>query len=160
MTLMLVLISQRIWRSRFIRTANDRALTQLDFDKFVEEYRRKFIISDSILSRLTKRDYGIINSRGSFRTPYMYYFFLGRFMARESAQYKGLVEQMCEMSHVSSNYLTLLFIIHHTNDNGIIDDILIRTMCTLDKVRPAKLNRDETVRFQGTCSCASEKCNV
>ena len=125
-----------------------QALTQLDFDKFVEEYRRKFIISDSILSRLTKRDYGIINSRGSFRTPYMYYFFLGRFMARESAQYKGLVEQMCEMSHVSSNYLTLLFIIHHTNDNGIIDDILIRTMCTLDKVRPAKLNRDETVRFK------------
>ena len=124
-----------------------QAPTQLDFDKFVEEYRKNFIISDSILSRLTKRDYGIITSDGSFRTQYMHYFFLGRFLSRKSAQYKSIVEQMCEMSHVSSNHLTLLFIIHHTNDNGIIDDILIRTMCTLDSVHPAKLNRDETDRF-------------
>ena len=51
---------------------------------------------------------------------------------------------MCEQSHVSSNYLTLLFIIHHTKDNQIIDDILLRTMCALDRVDPATLNRNET----------------
>ena len=56
---------------------------------------------------------------------------------------------MCEHSHVSSNYLTLLFIIHHTNDNEIIDDILLRTMCTLDNVDTARLSPDETNSFKG-----------
>ena len=130
--------------------------TKLDFGKFVEEYRQRFIISDSILSRLRKHDYGIITSDGSFRAPYVYYFFLGRFLSKESKQNKDIVEQMCEQSHVSSNYLTLLFIIHHTNDNEIIDDILLRTMCTLDNVNPARLNRDETDSFKGIVDALPE----
>ena len=103
------------------------------------------------MNRLTKYDYGIIDSDGSFNAPYVYYFFLGRFLAKESKKnkdIKDIVEQMCEQSHVSSNYLTLLFIIHHTNDNEIIDDILLRTMCTLDNINPARLNRDETDSFK------------
>ena len=130
--------------------------TKLDFDKFVEEYRQEFIISDSILSRLRKHDYGIITSDGSFRAPYVYYFFLGRFLSKESKENKDIVEQMCEQSHVSSNHLTLLFIIHHTNNTEIIDDILLRTMCTLDNVNPARLNRDETDSFKGIVEALPE----
>ena len=36
--------------------------TKLDFDRFVETYKENFMISDSILSRLRKQDYGIITS--------------------------------------------------------------------------------------------------
>ena len=121
--------------------------TKLDFDKFVEEYKNKFIISDSTLNRLKQDDYGIITGDDFFKMPYMYYFFLGRFLSKEPQKHKGIVEQMCEQSYVSPNYLTLLFIIHHTNDNEIIDDILLRTMCTLENVDPARLNQDETNSF-------------
>ena len=123
--------------------------SKLDFEKFVTEYRNKYIISDSILNRLKKHDYGIITDDGSFRTPYMYYFFLGRFLAKGGKENKTIIEQMCEKSHVSSSYLTLLFIIHHTNDDEIIDDILLRTMCTLDNIDPAKLDPEETKNFKG-----------
>ena len=122
--------------------------TDLDFGKFVVEYRERFLISDSILNRLKKPDYGIITSDGSFRAPYVYYFFLGRFLSKVNEENKPVIEQMCEHSHVPSNHLTLLFIIHHTNDNQIIDDILLRTMCALDSVEPAALNRDETNSFK------------
>ena len=77
----------------------------------------------------------------------MHYFFLGRFLSRNREEHKAVIEQMCKESHVASNYLTLLFIIHHTNDDQIIDDILLRTMCTLDAVAPATLEHDETKRF-------------
>ena len=123
-------------------------LTELDFDGFVKKYKKNFIIPDSILSRLSENDYGIITSDGSFRSPYMYYFFLGRFLSRETEKNKDIIAEMCEQSYVSSNYLTLLFVIHHTNDNEIIDDILLRTMCTLDKLKPAKLNEPETGNFK------------
>ena len=93
----------------------------------------------------------LLPADGSFSAPYVYYFFLGRFLAKESKEskdIKDIVEQMCEQSHVSSNYLTLLFITHHTNDNEIIDDILLRTMCTLEDLNPARLSRDETDSFK------------
>ena len=78
----------------------------------------------------------------------MYYFFLGMFLAKNDK--KDVIEEMCEASYLASNYLTLLFIIHHTNDNQVIDDILLRTICTLDTINPAKLDRDETKRFGET----------
>ena len=59
-------------------------LTKSDFDGFVDKYQENFIISKSILNRLKESDYGIITKDGHFRTPYMYYFFLGRFLSRET----------------------------------------------------------------------------
>ena len=129
---------------------------KLDFEEFVMEYKSKYIISDAILSRLKKDDYGIISNDGSFRTPYMYYFFLGRFLSKGNQENKDIIAKMCKQSHVSSNYLTLLFVIHHTNDNEIIDDILLRTMCALDSIDPAKLDQNETNSFKGIVDALPE----
>jgi len=41
------------------------------------------------------------------------------------------------------------FLIHHTNDDEIIDDILLWTLCALDTVEPAKLDPDETSSLKG-----------
>lgn len=129
---------------------------ELNFEEFVTEYKDKYIISDAILSRLKKDDYGIISNDGSFRTPYMYYFFLGRLLSKGNQENKNIIAKMCEQSHVSSNYLTLLFVIHHTNDNEIIDDILLRTMCALDSIDPAKLDQNETSSFKGLVDALPE----
>ena len=121
---------------------------ELDFNGFISKYKKTFIIPESILSRLQSHDYGIVTREGRFKTSYMHYFFLGRFLSKNGEEYKDVIERMCKESHVTSNHLTLLFIIHHTNDNQIIDDILLRTMCTLDVVRPAVLDREETKIFR------------
>ena len=122
--------------------------TEFDYDVFVKQYSQKFIIPDAILNRLRKEDYGIINKDGSFKQSYMYYFFLGRYLSRRDEKKDELIKEMCEHSYVASNYLTLLFIIHHTNDNEIIEDILLETMLTLDTFSPATLNQSETDIFQ------------
>ena len=118
-----------------------------DFAKFVEEYKDIFLIKSSTLNRLKHPTYGIIDENGDFRTEFMYYFFLGEFLASNKEKGKAIIGKMCEDSHIESNYLTLLFTIHHARDNEIIDDILLRTMCTLDKIAPATLDREETRRF-------------
>lgn len=122
--------------------------TEFDYDAFVKQYSQDFIIPDAILNRLRREDYGIINKDGSFKQSYMYYFFLGRYLSRRDKEKDVLIKAMCEHSYIASNYLTLLFIIHHTNDNEIIEDILLGTMLTLDTYSPATLNQSETDVFQ------------
>ena len=141
---------------KIYQNSKSQTPTPLDLDEFVAEYRTRFIILDSILSRLKKHDYGIITDDGSFRTPYMYYFFLGRFLSKANRENRAIIEQMCEQSHVSSNYLTLLFVIHHTNNDEIIDHILINTMCTLEDYDSAKLERKETDSFRGLVKALPE----
>ena len=120
---------------------------EFDFGAFTKSYRDKFYIATSIINRLKEPSYGLINNRGFFRTDYMYYYFLGKYLARNTKETHRIIEDMCEHSHRESNYLTLLFTIHHTSDDSIIEDILVRTMCSLDHIKPASLNTEETKRF-------------
>ncbi len=66
--------------------------TEIDFNEFAKKYKERFEISDSTLNRLKKYDYGIITENARFRTPYMYYFFLGRFLARGGEESKEIIE--------------------------------------------------------------------
>ena len=120
---------------------------KFDFSKFIERYKEKFLINASTVNRLKNSDYGIIDEEGNFRSEYMYYYFLGEFIATHNEEGKPIIEKMCENSHIEVNYLTLLFAIHHARDTQIIDDIMLQTMCALDIIAPATLDREETKQF-------------
>ena len=133
----------RIYRYHKVNDTAER----FDFSRFVARYKEIYILPRSILNRLKHEQYGILTRDGRFRAPYMYYYFLGRFFSKGREEHASEIERLCDESYVRSNHLILLFIIHHTNDLNIIDDILLRTMCTLDDVLPAVLDREETKRF-------------
>ena len=118
-----------------------------DFRKFIEDYNASYIMATSTLNRLRSEQYGIVNAEGQFRAKYMYYFFLGRYFARSHGEHQKEVEQLCEEMHINTNRLILLFIIHHTNDHKIIDDIMLRVMCAIEGVEPAVLDMEESHRF-------------
>ena len=112
------------------------------FEEFVNKYKTTYLLKESTLSRLCNQNYGIVSrSSGRFKSPYMYYFMLGRYLAKYADKHKDVIDRMLERSYVKSNCLTLIFIIHHTSDDTIIEDIVLRNMCTLDEVRPAILAR-------------------
>ena len=81
---------------------------------------------------------------------------LGKYLANSQKTKSDVVERLCENSHIENNFLTILFTIHHTNDNWIIDDILLRTMVTLDDVKPAQLSKVETGAFVRILSALPE----
>ena len=120
---------------------------QFDFSKFIKGYKGKFLIGESTINRLKHPDYGIIDDKEIFRSEYMYYYFLGKFLASHKENGKPIIEKMCEDSHLEVNYLTLMFAIHHARDTEIIDDIMVQTMCALDIIAPATLDREETKQF-------------
>ena len=129
------------------RESGDGAAT-VDFVDFVEEYRQRFHISHSTLSRLRDREYGLLDDNGEFRASYSHYYFLGMFLAKHRAECADIIEVMCGATYLPSNYLTVLFLIHHTESREVIDEILLRTLCALEGVEPARLDRAETRRFQ------------
>ncbi len=117
------------------------------FSRFVNDYKRRFIISDATVNRLKRLPYGLIDEEGNFRAKYMYYYFLGKYLSGGGENGSKVVEAMCQDSHREVNYLTILFAIHHTRDTSIIDDILEKSKRTLDDVPVATFDREETSRF-------------
>ena len=132
------------------------ATDELDLSAFVVQYREDFIIRDALLNRLKHSEFGVIDTNGAFRTDYIYYFILGKYLANSQKIKYDVIERLCENSHTEDNFLTILFTIHHTNDNWIIDDILLRTMVTLDDVKPAQLSKVETATFERILSALPE----
>ena len=127
---------------------------EFDFvDHFIQEYKKRFVpLKKSTLKRLFHSQYGILSDAGRFTKPYMYYYFLGKYFAKnmnsDNENINEIVQDMIDSSYLKSNRLTLIFIIHHTNDDQIIDDILLRTMCALDHIKVSTLDRVEVDVFQ------------
>lgn len=116
---------------------------------FVSLYKEKFIISDAILNRLSGPN-GMLkvnNGTRMFSVSYSYYFFLGRHLAKTYKSNKQYVTDIIEKSYLRDNTLSLIFAIHHAQDEEIIDEILVHTLCAVDIVAPAKLDRAETHIF-------------
>ena len=133
----------------YCRNSKEHSLGRDLIDEFKEQYEKKFIPpKESTLNRLIDADYGILTNTGQFRSPYMYYYFLGKYLAKNSERYEDIIKRMIESSYIVSNCLTLIFMIHHSNDNNTIDKILRSTMCVLDNIKPATLNREETKVFE------------
>lgn len=131
------------------KVGNNKFLTQAQFDVFFTGYKNIFLIQDAILNRLID-DGGIIrNSKGKyqFSISYTYYYFLGKFLAEHYEKNTSIVENMIASSFSKHNSLTLIFTIHHSNGNHIIEDIKIHTMCAIDIQSPAKLSSEETGLF-------------
>ena len=129
------------------QTLRDQNFGQEEFDSFVSEYRDSYIIRDAILNRLKHEEYGVLTDGGQFRIPYIHYFFLGMYLAKPGNKKEKLIEEICEFSHLRTNHLILLFIVHHAVDQEIIDAILLWSMCAMESVEPARLFPDETARF-------------
>lgn len=131
-----------------------------DYDVFKNKYTERFIIKDSLVNRLHS-NLGIIkevNGRGyQFNLAYSYYYFLGQYLAKNYKDNKKLVSDMIEKSYKKNNSLSLIFTIHHAQDLEIIDEILVHTICAIDNVEPARLDKDETRIFRELLSNIPKK---
>ena len=130
------------------------------FEHFVKDYKTQYIIKDGVVNRLVHNDSAIIRThKGSheFNYPYIYYFFLGHFFARNYRVHENLIEQIAEKSYLQDNAYILIFTIHHTQDEDLIDTILIHTACAFDHACTATLSTEETKLLEGTLQELPEK---
>ena len=128
------------------KTEGRDGFTVAKFNAFVEKYEQNYILKKSTLNRLKHPDHGILNRNGTFRAPYMQHFFLGSYLAKPLPERRRLVDDLCKHSHRVDSHLTLLFVIHHAVDDGVIDQI-VKTTARLLPRDAATLEPAETGRF-------------
>ena len=114
----------------------------------VISYREQYFIAESLVNRLRHSEYGILDKEGAFHLSYMYYYFLAKFLANNREEHYELIQGLCMDNHVGDNHLAVLFLIHHTSDDAIIDEILVDCLNVLKDLEEATLGKEETSKFE------------
>lgn len=126
---------------------NSNAIQQEQFDDFLKEYNKKYVVGSSVVKRSTGQSKSVVRLEGGrygFRYPFAYYFFLGGYLARYYQDCEDLVNNIAEKNYRPENAFILIFMIHHTQDERLVNMLLSRTMTVLDKIEPATLCAKET----------------
>ena len=122
----------------YIFHTNDNSVS-----KFKEEYIKDYVIKTGTIKRLTESIYPIIID-DKFKNKYMYYYFLGSYLARNKDKEKNRINEIVEKNYLKKNNLILLFILHHTQDLKLIKDIISYSMCAFNDKNEATLDIKET----------------
>ena len=139
---------ERLAIETYRRRKEPQRADRFDLWEFVTKYRIDFNIRTSTVNHLKERPYNLIDDDGNFRSRFMYFYFLGKFLASGTdAERRAIIEELCGSSHIETNYLVLLFVIHHSADDSIIFNLLVKTMDLVEGARPATLEPEETKRF-------------
>ena len=131
----------------YIFSLGSQALTKQQFDRFKGQYSDKFLLKshDDILQTLHQAE--ILRSeedRLLFSYRYIFYFYAAKYLADHLDNVGKDIETLCEKMHTEKNANILIFLMHHTRDQRVIDDVLLRASVIFDGLIPAKLDKAET----------------
>ncbi|MBU0459958.1 MAG: toll/interleukin-1 receptor domain-containing protein [Nanoarchaeota archaeon] len=127
-------------------------ISQREFDTFLDNYLSEYnfpVKKDVLLENLIVTQILLIDSFNnySFNYQYIYYFFIAKYLAENIDKEKDNIEKIINNLHKNENAYIAIFISHHSNNEQILDEILINSLYLFDKYKPATLNSAETAFF-------------
>jgi hypothetical protein len=137
----------------FFKEKNARELEPIELQVAHADFTSRFISVDmgERLAQLTKAR--ILSKRGdnySFAYPYVYYFFVGRYLAKnlEKPHIRAWVEDSCRKLYLRERANAIMFLTHHSSSSWVFDLICeVLRNCFADKL-PVELN-GETAYLNG-----------
>ena len=105
----------------------EHRITDVKLSEFKKDYSKKYLISshEDVLNTLLnsnilrKQDDGIF-----FGYRYIFYFYVAKYIADHIQECKKLIDNLCENLHTEKNSNILIFLVHHSKDKSIFDEIL------------------------------------
>ena len=111
-------------------TPQRKEMPRADFHRWHESFCKEFGVdwgADRICSRLEDANILTVESTGTtyFKYQYVYYFFLAKRLANaiSNEEIRGRVRHMCDRLHIDEYANIALFLIHHSNDEFVLDCI-------------------------------------
>lgn len=115
-----------------------------EYKKIKARYKQEYLIKDSLISRIEDTNYPIlkINTQVKFEYLYIYYFFIGKYLAEKSDV--SIIVKLCETIYKRESANILIFTIHHTTNTDLLDEIQLHCMLAFDNHKAATLTKEET----------------
>jgi hypothetical protein len=124
-----------------------------DFTSFMKLYLEKYNlpIKQDILLKNVRLIISVDSFNNySFQYPYLYYFFVAKYLAEHIEDDKAKEEiekKIINNLHVDENAYIAIFIAHHSRNTKILEGIEQSTVCLFNKYEPATLTKDEVKFF-------------
>lgn len=123
-----------------------------EFDKFLKYYTDNFTLpikKDIILKNLSQIVSVDSFNNYSFRYPYLYYFFVSKYLAEhiEESDAWERVKHIMQNFHVDENAYIMIFLVHHIKHTKVLTEIESNASNLFDKYKPATLTKDEVKFF-------------
>lgn len=116
---------------------------------FQETYSKQYLIQShkKVMDGLLAS--GIIRKKEGcilFGYRYIYYFYVAKYLADnlDTNNCKKSIEHLCENIHTEENANILIFLVHHSKDIAIIDEILLHASLIFDGTQKATLDKGDT----------------
>ncbi len=121
------------------------------YDSFKQKYGKTFLITASNLNKLTSGGFNMtpLVKDGAFSQKYSYLFFLGSYLARNSKQHEDIIKKLTNENYIKDNNQILIFILHHTTEIELIDNVMLQSLRTFYDIPEATLCLDETKNVFG-----------
>ncbi len=115
-----------------------------EYEKFKIDYREKFNIKKNLISLIENDDYLIINKNTHvrFEQSYIYYYFVGEYIAKNNLDKH--ISELCSLIYKKEFSNILIFTIHHTTNQKLLEEIQLHCMVSFDSMALAKLTTEET----------------
>lgn len=126
-------------------------LTPIEFTSFITFYLEKYTLpikQSILLDNLSQIVFADSFNNYSFRYPYLYYFFVAKYLSEhpEDKEVKEEISRLISNLQVTENAYIVVFLTHHSKNINILEEIAGTALDLFDKYKPGSLNKDE-VRF-------------
>jgi len=123
-----------------------------EFNSFMKLYLDKYnfpIKQETLLRNLQQTQIISLDNCNnySFCYPYLYYFFVAKYLAEHSDENKGIIDSIINNLHKNENAYIAIFISHHSKNSYILDEIIRNALYLFDKYKPATLSKEELSFF-------------
>ncbi|HDK41915.1 MAG TPA: TIR domain-containing protein [Candidatus Pacearchaeota archaeon] len=134
--------------SFFFYKAKKEELSSIEFNSFIKQYSEKYnlpIKKETLLDKLQKTQIIIKDSFGNycFSYPYLYYFFVAKYIAEHIDKNKKVVDEIINNLHKDENSYIAIFISHHSKSEYVLDEITLNACSLFENNTPATLSKSE-----------------
>jgi hypothetical protein len=137
--------SQFAW---FLYSVKKERVSDRDLRSFHGAFEKKFDLEIKFEDRkcmlLEANLLSELGDEVGFRYPYSYYFFLGRYLAKNLQNEETLrfIRRCCDNLHVRENGNAMLFLAHHSNDQFVFDALRDAVDSKFANVPPLEFQQD------------------
>lgn len=132
-------------------TKNRNEISPEEFNSFMKSYMERFnlpINKDTLIEKLRKANIIAVDNFNnySFFYPYLYYFFVAKYLAENMEDNKEKIGDIINNLHKNENAYVAVFICHHSKNDTILEELILNVLCLFDKYKPATLT-DRELKF-------------